>query len=56
MDKTDNMPAEPQGLSREDALEALRDVKLVGLTKKQAMNSFRKIVSIVCEMDKWYKH
>ena len=56
LDKTDDVPPEPQGLSREDTLEALCDVRLVGLTKKQAMNSFKRIVSIVCEMDKWYKH
>lgn len=56
MDKTDNMPAEPQGFSREDALEALYNVKLIELTEKQAIDSFKRIANIIHKMDKWYKH
>lgn len=47
MDKTDDPPFEPSGLSRNEALDALCDIPLVDLTWKQGKEAFRQIVDII---------
>lgn len=56
LDKTDDTPTKPQGLCREDALDSLCNVKLVGLTEKQGREAFKKIVDIISDVDKWHKY
>jgi hypothetical protein len=55
MDKTDDMPIKLQGLSKDEALDVLCDIRLIDLTWKESVEAFKQIVNIVVQVHERYK-
>jgi hypothetical protein len=55
MEKTDDMPIKLEGLSKDEALDALCDIRLADLTWKESVKAFKQIVDIVVQVHERYK-
>jgi hypothetical protein len=49
-EKTDDMPVKLQGLSRDEALTAVADLRLVDLTRKQSQDTRQAIANIIIQV------
>jgi hypothetical protein len=54
-EKTDDMPVKLRGFSKNEALDALYDLKLADLTWRQATEAFIKITDIIEQVCKRYQ-
>lgn len=55
MQKTDDMPIGLSGLSMDEAFDALCNISLIGLTRKQSREVFKQIVGVVKQVHERYK-